>query len=129
MIADAADGESAQAVAEQSLRPRRRSRPGPASVQGRRPDAAETYRAGLLRSSAVVGIGTGLSRLTGLLRVLALTFALGSTASATPTTWPTPRPNIIYELLLGGVLSATLVPVFVEHPSSATRTPSTPSVT
>ena len=24
-------------------------------------------------------------------------------------------PNIVYELLLGGVLSATLVPLFVEH--------------
>ena len=30
------------------------------------------------------------------------------------TTSPTTRPNIVYELLLGGILSATLVPVFVE---------------
>ncbi len=35
-----------------------------------------TGRAGLLKSSVVVGLGTGLSRATGLIRVLALAYAL-----------------------------------------------------
>ena len=82
----------------------------------------------LLRSSAVVGVGTGLSRLTGLLRVLALFYALRFTSLADAYNLANTTPNIIYELLLGGVLSATLVPVFVERPSTATTTTrSTPS--
>jgi len=69
----------------------------------------------LIRSSALVGIGTGLSRATGLLRVGALTFALGATALSDAYNIANTTPNIIYELLLGGVLSASLVPIFVEH--------------
>ena len=55
-----------------------------------------------------------LSRVTGFGRVFALAYAIGSTGSLTRTTSPT-TPNIVYELVLGGVLSATLVPVFVER--------------
>jgi len=69
----------------------------------------------LVRSSAVVGVGTGLSRLSGLIRVGALTFALGATALSDAYNLANTTPNIIYELLLGGVLSAALVPIFVEH--------------
>lgn len=78
-------------------------------------DAAAATTARLVRSSAVVGIGTGLSRLSGLLRVGALTFALGATALSDAYNLANTTPNIIYELILGGVLSATLVPVFVEQ--------------
>ncbi len=77
--------------------------------------ATGSATARLVRSSAVVGIGTGLSRLSGLLRVGALTFALGATALSDAYNLANTTPNIIYELLLGGVLSASLVPIFVEH--------------
>lgn len=69
----------------------------------------------LLQSSAIVGLGTALSRLTGLLRVQAISFALGATTLAGVYTWANETPNIVYELLLGGVLTATLVPQFVRH--------------
>ena len=71
-------------------------------------------RRSLLKSSAVVGVGTGLSRLTGLLRVLALYYALQLTNLTDAYNLANTAPNIIYELLLGGVLSATLIPVFVD---------------
>ncbi|MGZ4682005.1 MAG: murein biosynthesis integral membrane protein MurJ [Acidimicrobiales bacterium] len=77
-------------------------------------DEAETSRAGLLRSSAIVGVGTGLSRLTGLLRVLAMFYALQFTSLTDAYNAANTAPNTIYELLLGGVLSATLIPVFVD---------------
>jgi len=77
------------------------------------PDAPATGR--LVRSSAVVGLGTGLSRLTGLLRVAALTYALGATLLSDAYNLANTTPNIVYELILGGILSATLVPVFVEN--------------
>jgi len=83
------------------------------------PDAAQVTDDGstgrLVRSSAVVGIGTGLSRLSGLLRVGALTYALGATGLADAYNLANTTPNIVYELILGGILSATLVPIFVDH--------------
>ena len=69
--------------------------------------------AGLVRSSAGVAVGTLLSRLSGLLRVGALTYAVGAGVLADAYNLANTTPNIVYELLLGGVLSATLVPVFV----------------
>lgn len=69
----------------------------------------------LVRSSAFVGLGTLLSRVTGLARVGALTYAVGALALADAYNLANTTPNIVYELLLGGVLSATLVPVFVDR--------------
>ena len=90
--------------------------PGPAGegeVEEQEVEAAATGR--LVRSSAVVGVGTGLSRLSGLLRVGALTYALGATALSDSYNLANNTPNIVYELILGGILSATLVPIFVDH--------------
>lgn len=70
---------------------------------------------GLVRSSAVVAVGTGLSRVTGLLRTVVLAWALGTTILADSYNLANTTPNILYDLLLGGILSATLVPVFVEN--------------
>src|SRR5262245_12812586 len=69
----------------------------------------------MLRSSAVVGIGTALSRVTGFLRVAAIAYALGVSTLAGVYSYANETPNIVYELLLGGVLTATLVPLFVTH--------------
>jgi putative peptidoglycan lipid II flippase len=69
----------------------------------------------LLRSSAVVGLGTGLSRITGFLRVAAIAYAIGAGALAGTYSYANETPNMLYELLLGGVLTATLVPQFVRH--------------
>jgi putative peptidoglycan lipid II flippase len=69
----------------------------------------------LVRSSAVVATGTLLSRITGLLRVAVLAYAVGRASLADTYNLANSTPNIVYELLLGGVLSATLVPLFVEH--------------
>jgi len=69
----------------------------------------------LLRSSAVVGVGTALSRITGFLRVAAIAYAIGAGALAGTYSYANETPNMLYELLLGGVLTATLVPQFVRH--------------
>ncbi len=60
--------------------------------------------------------GTALSRLTGFLRLAATTYALGVTATRLPDAYNVANttPNIVYELVLGGVLSSVFVPVFVE---------------
>ena len=57
--------------------------------------------------------GTFLSRITGFGRLVALAYALGFTRLTDTYNLANVTPNIVYELVLGGVLSATLVPVFV----------------
>ena len=67
----------------------------------------------LLRDNLVVASGTLLSRVTGVARLLAVwTLAkdLGDVYLLANNT-----PNIVYELILGGILTATLVPLFTEH--------------
>ena len=71
-------------------------------------------------SRATIGMtaGTLLSRVTGFGRVVALAYALGlgSKARLADTyNLANTTPNIIYDLLLGGILSAFIVPVFVGH--------------
>jgi putative peptidoglycan lipid II flippase len=78
-------------------------------------DTAPPERVSLLRSSGVVAVGTALSRLTGFMRLAAMTYAIGLVALSDTYTLANTTPNIVYELLLGGVLSATLVPIFVHH--------------
>ncbi len=70
---------------------------------------------GLLRSNLVVGVGTALSRLTGLLRVAVFAAIIGRTALSDAYDLANSSPNAIYELLLGGVLSASLVPLFTKQ--------------
>jgi putative peptidoglycan lipid II flippase len=66
----------------------------------------------LLKSNLVVATGTALSRLTGLGRVVVFGIVIGQNALADAYRIGNETPNIVYELLLGGVLSATLVPLF-----------------
>jgi putative peptidoglycan lipid II flippase len=75
----------------------------------------EAIAPSLLRSSAVVAMGTAMSRLTGFGRLFATAYALNFARLTDAYTQANTAPNIVYELLLGGVLSATLVPVFVRH--------------
>ncbi len=70
---------------------------------------------GLVRASLMVAVGTALSRLTGFGRLAATAYAIGFDRLTDTYTLANTTPNIVYELLLGGVLSATLVPVFVQQ--------------
>ena len=64
----------------------------------------------------VMASGTLLSRITGLLRVTVLVGTLGVTESRLADVYNIANtiPNIVYELVLGGILSSVFVPVFVE---------------
>jgi putative peptidoglycan lipid II flippase len=69
----------------------------------------------VVRSSIPVAVGTALSRITGMARLAAMAYALGFDRLADSYNLANTTPNIVYELLLGGVLSATLVPIFVDY--------------
>ncbi|MDP8970900.1 MAG: murein biosynthesis integral membrane protein MurJ, partial [Actinomycetota bacterium] len=70
----------------------------------------------LARHTAVMAAGTMLSRVSGFGRLAALTAALGVAEGPLADAFNTANvmPNIVYELVLGGVLSSVLVPVFVD---------------
>ncbi|MDQ3895648.1 MAG: murein biosynthesis integral membrane protein MurJ, partial [Actinomycetota bacterium] len=84
-------------------------RAGPLSEEGLPPS--------LGRSAAVMAVGTTLSRLTGLGRLVAMAFALGVTESRLADSYniANTMPNVIYELILGGVLTSVFIPVLVEE--------------
>jgi putative peptidoglycan lipid II flippase len=72
----------------------------------------------LTRATLGMTAGTFLSRVTGFGRIVALAYALGlgSRARLADTyNLANTTPNIVYDLLLGGILSAFIVPVFVDH--------------
>lgn len=71
-------------------------------------------RPGLLRSSALISAGVLLSRLTGFVRTLLLISVLGDGALADVYTFANNVPNLVYELVAGGVMSAVLLPLFVD---------------
>ena len=81
--------------------------------------ASTTSRsARLQRASFGTGLGTVASRLTGLARLIVLAYALGGLRLADAFNLANNTPNMIHDLVLGGVLAATFVPVFVEHVST-----------
>jgi len=77
--------------------------------------AAATPAANLRRATVGMAIGTGLSRLSGVARVVALAYALGFTHLADAYNLANNTPNMLYDIVLGGVLSATFIPVFVDR--------------
>ncbi len=68
---------------------------------------------GFARHTAVMAVGTTLSRVTGMLRLTATVAALGFGAVSDTYAAANTTPNIVYELVLGGILTSVFVPVFV----------------
>lgn len=78
------------------------------------PSANEPSDGGIRRGAAVMASGTAASRVLGLLRVMVLAAAIGGTGQAVDAFAVANKlPNILYMLLIGGVLNAILVPQVV----------------
>lgn len=67
----------------------------------------------LLRANLLVASGTALSRLTGLIRTSLVLVVLGTGLNDAYVN-ANNTPNMVYELILGGILTASLVPLFTE---------------
>ncbi|MFT4220767.1 MAG: murein biosynthesis integral membrane protein MurJ, partial [Microbacterium sp.] len=74
---------------------------------------------GLGRASILIGAGTLVSRVTGLLRSIVLVAAIGATASADAFFVANQLPNTIYMIVSTGILTAVIVPQIV----TASRAP------
>ncbi|HEX2294403.1 MAG TPA: murein biosynthesis integral membrane protein MurJ [Actinomycetota bacterium] len=68
------------------------------------------------RATALMTVGTVFSRITGVARLAAIAAALGVAETRLTDTYNLANtfPTILYELILGGVLTSVFVPVFVE---------------
>jgi len=79
-------------------------------------EAPDKVDPSLARSTAVMSVGTIISRATGVVRLAVLAAALGVTETRVTDAYNLANtvPNIIYELVLGGVITAVFVPTFVE---------------
>ncbi len=77
---------------------------------------SEPGTSSLARSTALMTLGTVLSRVTGVLRLAVLAGVLGIAESRLPDAYNLANtvPNILYELLLGAVVASLFVPLFVE---------------
>jgi putative peptidoglycan lipid II flippase len=71
----------------------------------------------LTRATAVMSVGTAMSRLTGFLRLAVIAWAIGGVESKLPDTYnlANSMPNIVYQLVLGEILATLFVPVFVDY--------------
>lgn len=69
----------------------------------------------LARRVLTLASGTMASRLTGFLRTLVAAYVLGFTAFADAFNLANTMPNSLYDFVIGGVISATFVSVFVHR--------------
>ena len=90
-------------------------KPAETSTGGAEPVDISTQS--LARPAAVMAVGTMLSRLTGLGRVVAMAFALGVAESRVADAYNLANtlPLVLYELVLGGILTSVFIPVLVEE--------------
>jgi putative peptidoglycan lipid II flippase len=121
--AAATDGPNTAVVAQDSATPTATAAPqdtvpaatsedtAPAPVDDERSDR------GLVAAGGSMAVASLTSRVTGFVRSALLVAALGTGAVATAYNAGNNLPNMIYELLLGGVLSSVLIPLLVHAQS------------
>ena len=77
--------------------------------------------AGIARAAGINSLGNVSSRVLGLIRVSVLAYIFGVSGQTSAFEAASYVPKMIYELLIGGMLSAALVPVLSEYSGDAER--------
>jgi putative peptidoglycan lipid II flippase len=72
----------------------------------------ETEQGGIAQAAGIIALGNIASRVLGLVREQIIAFLFGASGLVSAFNIAAMIPNMIYELLVGGMLSAALVPVF-----------------
>ncbi|WP_328421985.1 murein biosynthesis integral membrane protein MurJ [Micromonospora sp. NBC_00389] len=85
------------------------------AMESTAPPQEQVAEASAATNSAVMAIGSLVSRGTGFLRTLALTAALGGALVGDAYTTAQILPGMVYEFLLGGILTSVLIPVLVRR--------------
>ena len=76
--------------------------------------SAEPQSSGIARAASIIALGNIASRILGLVREQVIAYLFGATGLVSAFGIAAKVPKMIYELLIGGMLSAALVPVFSE---------------
>lgn len=79
------------------------------------PAADESSRRGITRAAGVIGLGNIASRVLGLVREMVIAAQFGTSSLTGAFIIASQVPTTIYDLLIGGMLSSALVPVFSEY--------------
>jgi putative peptidoglycan lipid II flippase len=77
---------------------------------------------GLARSASLISIGNVASRVLGLVREIVITSLFGQSGAVSAFAVASQVPTMLYDLLIGGMLSASLVPVLSDYARPARRT-------
>ena len=85
------------------------------------PERSGAVARGVAASAVIVAVGQLLSRLMGLVRETAIADVFGASAGLSSFTIASRVPEMTYQLLLGGMISAALVPVLSEYTSAGRR--------
>ncbi len=90
--------------------------PGTVGPDVEAPAPEEANAPSLLASSRTMALASLVSRATGFLRTMAIGAALGSGANRIADAYNLGNtlPNMVYELLLGGVLTSVIIPILVK---------------
>jgi putative peptidoglycan lipid II flippase len=96
-----------------SLPPVPRGRPEETEEEAENREGEPGAAGGILRAAGTMAVATLVSRITGLIRTMVLAAALGVGLVADAYNTVNTLPNIVYELLLGGVLTSVVVPLLV----------------
>ncbi len=83
--------------------------------------SASAERAGVARAAGVIALGNVSSRVLGLFRVTLIAGLFGATGLVSAYQVAATVPTMIYDLLIGGMLSSALVPVFSEYAAAKDR--------
>jgi putative peptidoglycan lipid II flippase len=106
--------DGAVLISTQPMPPGLLPSPGEESAPEAKP-SIEREQGSAASNSAIMAIGSLISRGTGFLRTVILAAAIGGGAINDAYTTAQVLPGIVYELLLGAVLSSTIIPVLVRR--------------
>ena len=67
----------------------------------------------ILKSTGIMTMATLLSRVSGLVRAWSMAFALGTTLIASAYQVANSMPNVLYDLVAGGILGTAFLPVYL----------------
>ncbi|MCA9871423.1 MAG: murein biosynthesis integral membrane protein MurJ [Anaerolineae bacterium] len=84
-------------------------------------DLPEDVQPSLARSASIIALGNIVSRLLGLVRETVIAYFYGASGLVSAFQAASTIPTMIFDLLIGGMLSAALVPVLADYARPARR--------
>ncbi len=95
--------------------------PIPTDLPPINPTPPESGRPTLARSASILFVGNMASRVLGLVREMVIAYFFGASGQVSAFRIASQVPTLLYDFLVGGMLSAALVPVLSDYLRTRTR--------